>query len=115
VGSEVSIRRPAHLRWRYTKKRDDQVLKGEEEICTGLYCSQLPTRPCTVLPDRTTQVKACPHPTAETQYFAPGTVVKILGYQQMGHLFALVQIVKIESGDPEEDEKKYEFDREEVI
>jgi hypothetical protein len=115
VGSEVSIRRSAYLRKHYTKTRDDQILRRSEKICIGFNCAQLPARPCAVMPDRATRIDACLHPTYETNYFIAGTVVKILGYQQMGHLFALVQIVKIESGDPEEDEKKYEFDREEVI
>ncbi len=57
----------------------------------------------------------CPGPTERTDYFSAGTVVKILGYQQMGAFFVLVQIVKIESTNPEADEKKYQFDRKEVI
>ncbi len=32
----------------------------------------------------------CPGPTDNTEYFSAGTVVKILGYQQMGAFFALV-------------------------
>jgi len=58
---------------------------------------------------------SCPGPTDLTDYFAAGTTVKILGYQQMGTFFVLVQIVKIESIFPIDDEKKYEFDHGEII
>ncbi len=114
-GTEVVTRRSSHLRKLYIKKRDDQILAKEQKICTGFACYQLPTQACLVMPDRASKVQDCPQPTHATQYFPAGTVVRILGYQQMGHLFALVQIVKIESGDPLENEKKYEFDRDEVI
>ena len=114
-GSEVAIRRSAHMREWYDKKRDDQFIAQAQKICVGFWCKHLPVKPCRVLPDQTVQFPDCPHPTHATQYFPAGTVVKVLGYQQMGHLFALVQIVKIEGRDPEEDEKKYECDRDEVI
>jgi hypothetical protein len=115
AGSEVVIQRSAHLREWYEKERDDQVLTKAQKICIGNNCSRMPPESCTVMPDRTKRIKACLHPTYVTEYFSAGTTVKILDYQQMGHLFALVQIVKVESNDPVEDEKKYEFDREEVI
>ena len=114
-GSEVLIRRSAHMRERYKRERDDQFISSAQKICVGLNCNHLPTKPCRVLPDLKIKIQNCPHPTYFTEYFSAGTVVKVLGYQQMGHLFALVQIVKIEGRDPEEDEKKYEFDRDEVI
>ena len=59
--------------------------------------------------------RSCPGPTDYTDYLAAGTVVKILGYQQMGAFFVLVQVVKIESIFPLDDEKKYEFDHNEII
>ena len=59
--------------------------------------------------------RSCPGPTDLTDYFAAGTTVKILGYQQMGTFFVLVQIVKIESIFPIDDEKKYDFDHGEII
>ena len=58
---------------------------------------------------------SCPGPTDLTDYLAAGTTVKILGYQQMGAFFVLVQIVKIESIFPIDDEKKYVFDHGEII
>jgi hypothetical protein len=58
---------------------------------------------------------SCPGPTDLTDYLAAGTVVKILGYQQMGAFFVLVQVVKIESIFPLDDEKKYDFDHREII
>jgi hypothetical protein len=115
IGSEITIMRSAHLRGRYWMERDEQTLEKWDKICTGIDCGRSPERRCTAMPSRTITPKTCPSPTIETEYFAAGTVVKILGYQQMGQLFVLVQIVKVESNDPMEDEKKYQFDRNEVI
>lgn len=115
IGSEITIKRSAHLRSRYWMERDEQTLEKWDKICTGIDCGRSPERRCTAMPARTITPKTCPSPTIETEYFAAGTVVKILGYQQMGQLFVLVQIVKVESNNPMEDEKKYQFDRNEVI
>lgn len=115
IGSEITIKRSAHLRGRYWMERDEQTLEKWDKICTGIDCGRSPERRCTAMPARTITPKTCPSPTIDTEYFAAGTVVKILGYQQMGQLFVLVQIVKVESNDPMEDEKKYQFDRNEVI
>lgn len=115
IGSEITIKRSAHLRARYWMERDEQTLEKWDKICTGIDCGRSPGRRCTAMPVRSKTPQTCPSPTIETEYFAAGTVVKILGYQQMGQLFVLVQIVKVESNDPMEDEKKYQFDRNEVI
>lgn len=128
VGSEVAIKRSAHLRGYYWPDRDDQFIGTNEKICNRVGCHGT-TRPrgscarsigensLAALEARGGKGKVinCPGPTERTDYFSAGTVVKILGYQQMGAFFVLVQIVKIESTNPEADEKKYQFDRKEVI
>ena len=131
IGTEITIKRSAHLRSEYWPERDDQDVSKGQKICTGVGCKDnwqkmdcgksvgefsslsrevkdrmnLP-RPKGVM---------CPGPTDNTDYFAAGTTVKILGYQQMGAFFVLVQIVKIESIFPIDDEKKYVFDHGEII
>ena len=132
IGSEVIIKRSAHLRAHYWPERDDQDISKGQKICTGVGCiDNWQSRGCgqsigefsshsismrfrMKLPSLKTR-RSCPGPTDDTDYFAAGTAVKILGYQQMGAFFVLVQIVKIESIFPIDDEKKYVFDHGEII
>jgi hypothetical protein len=132
VGAEVTIRRSAHLRHSYWPERDDQDIGRNDKICTGVGCidnwqrskcgstigefsdSALAMKGRMKLP-RLKSPLSCPGPTDLTDYLAAGTVVKILGYQQMGAFFVLVQVVKIESIFPLDDEKKYDFDHREII
>ena len=112
IGAEITIKRSAHLRPEYWPERDDQdVIKGQK-ICTGVGCTNnWQPNDCGLTvgefssfarfmknrmnePGRKTP-RSCPGPTDGTDYFAAGTTVKILGYQQMGAFFVLVQIVKI--------------------
>lgn len=137
VGSMVAIKRSAHLRDSYFALRDEQDVSGSAKICNQVGCKDtLSERYCkeedvkSLLSNealkkahalkRKTKSRAgyisCPGPTEFTDYFSAGTQVKILGYQQMQYaFFILVQIIKTESDDPEEDEKRYTFDRKEVI
>ena len=132
IGSEVIIKRSAHLRTHYWPERDDQNISKGKKICTGVGCiDNWQSNDCgrsvgefssAALSMRIRMKLAplkkppsCPGPTDLTDYFAAGTTVKILGYQQMGTFFVLVQIVKIESIFPIDDEKKYEFDHGEII
>lgn len=142
-GTIVTIKRSAHLRTDYWPDRDDQIVSYDDSVCNRVGCRDTVVKKyyrCARFPANTyfwnnegvdsrdladknkssqgssdfTEVK-CPGPTDYTEYFSAGTKVKILGYQQMGTFFVLVQIIKIESYYPEEDEKKYVFDRKEVI
>lgn len=135
VGSIVTLKRSAHLRDYYFALRDDQDVRSTDKICNRVgcintlsleYCNEKDVNKKLNWINGETLKKArllknirgdipCVGPTELTDYFAAGTQVKILGYQQMGAFFALVQIIKMESDDPEEDEKKYVFDRKEVI
>jgi hypothetical protein len=132
VGAEVKIKRSAHLRHDYWPERDDQEVSRQQKICTGIGCmDNWQSKECgsTVgefshemlrmkgrmnLPPPKVK-RSCPGPTDFTDYLAAGTVVKILGYQQMGAFFVLVQVIKIESIFPIDDEKKYDFDHNEII
>lgn len=132
IGSEVIIKRSAHLRTHYWPERDDQDVSKKQKICTGVGCidnwqskdcgrsvgefsSQALSMRIRMNSPRLKTTPSCPGPTDLTDYFAAGTTVKILGYQQMGAFFVLVQIVKIESIFPIDDEKKYVFDQGEII
>jgi hypothetical protein len=131
VGSEITIKRSAHLRREYWPERDDQEVGKQQKICTGMGCNDNWKKgDCGKsvgefsfysrnMKDRMKFVRPkgviCPGPTDLTDYLAAGTAVKILGYQQMGAFFVLVQVVKIESIFPLDDEKKYEFDYNEII
>ncbi len=133
VGTEVTLMRSAHLRPNYWPERDDQELSLSEKICNQTACwdnwrknqgacgnsigefsfnaSMLRNQ----MKKKRGYTITCPGPTDGTEYLAAGTVVKVLGYQLMGQLFILVQVVKIESVYPLDDEKKYPFDRREII
>lgn len=119
VGTEVVLKRSAHLRHEYFAERDDQYNISFRKICTGIGCrNNFWKGICTLLHENVNpklKIRKCPGPTDDTEYFAAGTTVRILGYQQFGMLFALVQIIKVEGTDPEEEEKKYKFDFNEVI
>lgn len=132
MGAEVTIKRSAHLRHDYWPERDDQDVSKKQKICIGVGCidnwqrqacgstigefssEAIRMRGRMKLPSLKVP-RSCPGPTDLTDYLAAGTVVKILGYQQMGAFFVLVQVVKIESIFPLDDEKKYDFDHDEVI
>lgn len=132
IGTEITIKRSAHLRTHYWPERDDQDVSKGQKICTGVGCrdnwqpkecgrsvgefsSQALEMKDRMNFPRLKTPRSCPGPTDNTDYFAAGTTVKILGYQQMGAFFVLVQIVKIESIFPIDDEKKYVFDHGEII
>ena len=132
VGEEVTIKRSAHLRHEYWPERDDQDVRKSQTICTGIGCrDNYQKHDCgsTVGEFSSSSIRmkgrmnypplkvprSCPGPTDFTDYLAAGTVVKILGFQQMGAFFVLVQVVKIESIFPIDDEKKYKFDYNEII
>ena len=132
VGAEVTIKRSAHLRSEYWPERDDQEVSRQQKICTGIGCmdnwqskecgdsigefsrQSILMRDRMKLPPLKVR-RSCPGPTDFTDYLAAGTVVKVLGYQQMGAFFVLVQVVKIESIFPIDDEKKYNFDHNDII
>lgn len=133
VGTEVTLKRSAHLRTEYWPERDDQTFNLSEKICNetscwnnwrkkqshcgntvGQWSFSAGTMEDQIKKSRRYTI-TCPGPTDGTEYLAAGTVVKVMGYQLMGQLFILVQVVKIESVYPLDDEKKYPFDRREII
>ena len=124
VGSEINIRRSAHLREWYDEERDEQlyslvdVPRNQPAVCTG-WCEIEPKQAYCFgfFPSKKDfdMVRDCPGPTDQTQYLGVNTKVKILGYQQLGNLFVKVQILVSDSKDPVEEDEYYEFDRDEIF
>jgi len=141
IDTEITIKRSAHLRTQYWPDRDDQNVGKDETICVGVGCFGnirdsihcmkkslgerdvlLGSKNSLSMEDRQ-KLEKCPGPTDYTDYLAAGTVVKILDYKSGGSryypqpntFFVVVEVIETESVYPMDDEKKYKFDRREII
>lgn len=92
-GTVLTLKRSARLRYQ-VRPEDDRMLKKGTLVCSVIMCED---------------------EDSGTDYLAAGTVVRLVSYQMHDHLFALVEVIKTESHDPHKDERKYQFDHEEII
>ncbi len=95
-GTVVVLQRSARLRYDFFPDAD-RDLNRKDEVCMGLECLDKDS------------------PERGSDYLPAGTTVRILSYQLHKHLFVLIQVVATPSDHPYEDEKKFSFDKDDVI